>query len=147
MASGPMPKRPRLMCLSNMHNISRENAMEIARRAMNQPFPWSSVVPKEVQEWTEAFALAHNTRPEFVFMGSLVSTAAIMGPKAKIRVFSTYQEPTNLYVICLADPGAGKITSIQAINDRTDLCTERTCIRHACGKLHTVGAVQTSERP
>ena len=108
MASGPTPKRPRLMCLSNMHNISRENAMEIAGRAMNQLFPWSSVVPKEVQEWIETFALAHNTCPEFVFMGSLVSTAAIMGPKAKIHVRSTYQEPTNLYVICLADLGAGK---------------------------------------
>lgn len=60
-----------------------------------------------MKDWVEAFALAHNTRPEFSIMGALVSTAAIMGPKTKVSVRSTYEEPSNIYLICLAEPGAG----------------------------------------
>ena len=41
-------------------------------------------------------------------MGALVSTAAIMGPKTKVRFCSTYEEPSNPYLICLAEPGARK---------------------------------------
>lgn len=105
MASLPTPKRPRLAYMGNPHSISRESAAEISKRAMSQPFPWSIVVTKDVQEWFEAFALAHNTRPEFIFMGTMVTTAALM---ARIQVRGNYEEPTNMYAICLADPGAGK---------------------------------------
>ena len=108
MASGPTPKRPRLMYATNVHSISRDAAVEISKRAMSHSLPWSSVVPSDIRDWLEAFALAHNTRPEFIFMGALVSTAAIMGPKAKVRVSSRYEEPTNIYAICLAEPDAGK---------------------------------------
>ena len=48
-------------------------------------------------------------------MGALVSTAAIMGPKAKVRVSSRYEEPTNLYAICLAEPGAGKSQAFKLV--------------------------------
>ena len=96
MASGPTPKRPRLMYTTNVHSISRDAAVEISKRAMSHSLPWSSVVPSDIRDWLEAFALAHNTRPEFIFMGALVSTAAIMGPKAKVRVSSRYEEPTNI---------------------------------------------------
>ena len=82
MASLPTPKRPRLTSTGNFHTISRESAAEISKRAMSQPFPWSTVVSKDVQDWIEAYALAHNTRPEFIFVGTLVTTAALMGPKA-----------------------------------------------------------------
>ena len=50
-----------------------------------------------------------------------MSTAATIGPKAKIHVRSTYQEPTNLYVICLADPGADKSQTFRlSITEVTD---------------------------
>ena len=62
---------------------SREAAIEISQKAMSHQFPWSDVMPSKMQEWIEAFALAHNTRPEFVFMG------AIMGPNTKVRIRST----------------------------------------------------------
>ena len=108
MASLPTPKCPRLAYTGNPHTITRDSAAEISKRAMSQPFPWSTVVAKDVQDWFEAFALAHNTRPEFIFMGTMVTTAALMGPKARIQVRANYEEPTNMYAICLADPGAGK---------------------------------------
>ncbi len=115
MASGPTPKRPRLMYATNVHSISRDAAVEISKRAMSHSLPWSSVVPSDIRDWLEAFALAHNTRPEFIFMGALVSTAAIMGPKAKVRVSSRYEEPTNIYAICLAEPGAGKSQAFKLV--------------------------------
>ena len=68
-----------------------------------------------IRDWLEAFALAHNTRPEFIFMGALVSTAAIMGPKVKVRVSSRYEEPTNIYAICLAEPDAGKSQAFKLV--------------------------------
>ena len=93
---------------------------------MNHPFPWSAVVTKDVQDWFEAFAFAHNTRPEFIFMmGALVTTAALMGPKAKVRVRDNYEEPTNMYAICLTDPGAGKSQAFRlSITEPTRTLTE-----------------------
>ena len=88
---------------------------ENSKHAMNHSLPWSSVVPSDIRDWLEAFALVHNTRPEFIFMGALVSTAAIMGPKAKVRVSSRYEEPTNIYAICLAEPGAGKSQAFKLV--------------------------------
>ena len=105
MASGPTPKCPRLTYATNVHSISRDAAVEISKHAMSHSLPRSSVVPSH---WLETFALVHNTRPEFIFMGALVSTTAIMGPKMMVRVSSRYEEPTNIYAICLAEPGTGK---------------------------------------
>ena len=105
--SQPTPKRLKLMA-PHGQVMHRETAIQIAQKAMAVNFPWSTAVPKQVEEWIKTFALAHNTRPEFVFMGALVTTAATMGPKTKVQIRGTYKEPTNVYAICLADPGAGK---------------------------------------
>ena len=108
MLTPPHPKRERLSITHSANHVSREKALIVTQNAMEHSLPWDDVMPTLVHEWMESFALAHNTRPEFVFMGALVTTAVIMGPKTKVRVCSTYEEPTNIYAICLADPGAGK---------------------------------------
>ena len=113
MASGPIPKHPRLMYTTNVHSISRDAAMEISKRAMSHSLPWSSVVPSDIRDWLEAFALAHNTRPKFIFMGALVSITVIMGPKAKVTVSSRSEEPTIMQ--CLAEPGAGKSQAFKLV--------------------------------
>lgn len=103
----PPSKRARLSN-SLPRSISREIATEISQKAMSHLLPWSDIMPPAVYDWIEAFALAHNTRPEFVLMGAIVTTAALMGPNTKVSIRSTYEEPTNVYAICLAYPGAGK---------------------------------------
>ncbi len=107
MATPPAPKRSRLLVPAG-GVITREGALLIAKKAADIPFPWEEAVPENVATWMEAFAKAHNTRPEFIYMGALTTTAAIMGPKSKMQVSSTYAEPTNLYAICISQPGAGK---------------------------------------
>jgi hypothetical protein len=105
MATPPAAKRARLLSL---HSPSRETAIAVSQKAMSHHLPWDAVMPSKVHSWIEAFSLAHNTRPEFVFMGAVVTVAAIMGPNARVHIHSTYEEPTNMYAICLAHPGAGK---------------------------------------
>lgn len=103
----PTAKRSKLLIPSG-GVIQREDALQIAQKGAALEFPWNDTVPGDIANWFEAFAKAHNTRPEMVFMGALTTTAAIMGPKSCIRVSSTYVEPTNLYAICIVQPGAGK---------------------------------------
>ena len=65
-------------------------------------------MPKKVCNWFETFAKAHNTSPEYLLVGSLVTTAALMGPKCIVKVRDTYTELTNLFAICVGFPGSGK---------------------------------------
>ena len=124
MTTPPRPKRARLAIA---HSITRETAIKVTQNAMEHSLPWEDVMPARVHKWIESFALAHNTRPEFIFMG-IVTTAAIMGPKAKMQVRSTYEEPTNIYAICLADPGAGKSQAFRlAISDPLSTLNKPSC--------------------
>lgn len=125
MTTPPRPKRARLAIA---HSITRETAIKVTQNAMEHSLPWEDVMPARVHKWIESFALAHNTRPEFIFMGAIVTTAAIMGPKAKMQVRSTYEEPTNIYAICLADPGAGKSQAFRlAISDPLSTLNKPSC--------------------
>ena len=65
-------------------------------------------VPETIREWFEAFAISHNTAPEYVFVRALATTAALMGPKCFVEVRTTYREPTNLFAICVDFPESGK---------------------------------------
>lgn len=120
--------------------MARDMAISIAQKAMAVQFPWEQAVPKAIQDWIEKFAFAHNTRPEFVLMGALVTTVAIMGPKMKVRVRSTYMEPTNIYAICLADPGAGKsqafrLSITEPINSLVSMAASMTVNNYTCQGL------------
>ena len=98
--------------------------------AQSIEFPWASAVPKKIQKWFEIYAKSHNTAPEYVFIGALVTTAAIMGPKSFVKVRETYQEPTNLYAISVGFPGSGKSQSyritvsepLQALSSPINAC-------------------------
>lgn len=64
----------------HLSNSSAEISKIVAdAQAIN--FPWASALPVKIQSWFEAFGKSHNTAPEYVFIGALVTTAAIMGPK------------------------------------------------------------------
>ena len=105
MATLPAAKRLRL---SSSPNFSQGEVGKIVLEAQSIPFPWVDAVPEAIHKWFEAFGKSHNTAPEYAFIGALVSTAAIMGPKCFVKVRETYQEPTNLFAICIGFPGSGK---------------------------------------
>ena len=126
MATPPSSKRLRPWPAGR--TLSREIAVEISGKAMSHSLPWSEIMPPEIYNWMEAFALAHNTRPEFIFMGAMVTTAALMGPNTKVKIRSTYEEPTNIYAICLAHPGAGKSQAFRlSISDPIATIDEPIC--------------------
>lgn len=45
-------------------------------------------------------------------MGLLVSTSAVMGPAANVQPFPGYQEPVNLFALCIGPSGSGKSQSL-----------------------------------
>ena len=53
-----------------------------------------------------------NAPPEFVLMGLLVSTSAVMGPAANVQPFPGYQEAINLFALCIGSSGSGKSQSL-----------------------------------
>lgn len=101
--STPPAKRMQLQP-SHFHG----DVSKIVQDAQAIQFPWAEAVPLCIYEWFETYAKSHNTAPEYVFIGSLVTTAAIMGPKSFVKVRETYREPTNLFAISVGFPGSGK---------------------------------------
>jgi hypothetical protein len=81
--------------------------------AMEEPFPWIACFDSFTKETIEIIAKSKNTSPEFVLMGLLVATSAVLGPLSTVQLFPSYEEPLNLFVICVGPPGAGKT---QALN-------------------------------
>lgn len=65
-------------------------------------------MPENIRKWFEAYGKSHNTPPEFLFLGSLITCASIMGPDTCVEVRATYTEPVNLYGISVGFPGCGK---------------------------------------
>ena len=108
MASQPAK---RLFSSFSHSHISHEDVSKVVIEAQSVPFPWTDAVPQKIHMWFEAYAKSHNTAPEYFFIGALVTTAAIMGPKAFVQVRKTYQEPTNLFAISVGFPGSGKSQS------------------------------------
>ena len=59
------------------------------------------------EKWFEALSKSHNTASEYVFVSALVTTAVFMGPSCYVKVEEFYQEPTNLFAICIGHSGSG----------------------------------------
>lgn len=86
--------------------------------AMDEDFPWTGALAGDIEDYVELLARAKNAQPIFVFLGLLVSTAAAMGPNASVGSIPDYQEPVNLYVLCIGPAGSGKTQSLQlAVQD------------------------------
>lgn len=63
-------------------------------------------------------------------MGALATCAAIMGPSTCVQVRDIYQEPTNIFAICVGYPGSGKsqafrMTTREPLNRQLEGCAER----------------------
>ena len=103
-----VPASKRMKFTSPTHTVSDKKALDIIHTAQGTPFPWKESVPEEISDWFHMLAKSHNTAPEFLFCGCLTTVATLMGPLSSVKVRETYSEPTNLYLVCVAEPGVGK---------------------------------------
>ena len=103
--SGPPLKRSRL---TPAFSVTDSDAASILHDAQEISFPWEESMPTKISEWFNIISKAHNTRPEFMFVTVLSTTACLMGPDAVISVRETYSEPTNMFTVCIGQPGCGK---------------------------------------
>lgn len=98
MAATPPPAKKNSFVFISSHSAPVTVSKAVGN-AQDIPFPWDDSVPQNIKEWFEALAKSHNTAPEYVFIGALVTTA--MGPTSFVKVRDTYLEPTNFYAICM----------------------------------------------
>ena len=109
-ATTPASKRMRMASPTNV--VSNQKALDIIHSAQALPFPWKEAVPERISDWFHIVAKSHNTAPEFLFCGCLTTVATLMGPLSSVKVRETYFEPTNIYLVCVAEPGVGKTQAI-----------------------------------
>ena len=65
------------------------------------------VVPEDIREWLDAFASSNGTTSELLLCAALVSTGALVG-HSTVKVFGSYEEKANLYLVATAPSGTGK---------------------------------------
>ena len=86
--------------------------LELESRLGDIKLPMDEIVPERILQWLEAFACSNGTTSEMVLCAALVSTSALIG-HSTVRVFGTYEEKGNLYVIVTAPSGTGKTPACQ----------------------------------
>lgn len=59
----------------------------------------------------ETLSRAHNTVKEILFSAILPTVSALLGANTCVKVLKTYEEPVNIFIVCLAEPKVGKSQS------------------------------------
>ena len=103
-----MAKRARLQA-----DCTHEAMKGLVEEAMSEDFPWTGSLEGPVKDYIEILANAKNARPEFVLLGLLITTAAAMGPNSTVGPFPEYQEPVNLFIVCVGPAGSGKTQTLK----------------------------------
>lgn len=85
----------------------------IKEEAKQCDFPWRDLFDAPLLDWLETFSRAHNTVKEIMFAAILPTVSALLGPNTCVKVFETYEEPVNIFLVCLAEPKAGKSQSMR----------------------------------
>ena len=85
----------------------------IKEEAKQCDFPWHDVFDAPLLDWLETFSRAHNTVKEIMFAAILPTVSALLGPNTCVKVLETYEEPVNIFLVCLAEPKAGKSQSMR----------------------------------
>lgn len=85
----------------------------IKEEAKQCDFLWHDVFDASLLDWLETFSRAHNTVKEIMFAAILPTVSALLGPNTCVKVLETYEEPVNIFLVCLAEPKAGKSQSMR----------------------------------
>ena len=111
------------------------------KAAEEVPFPWKESMPRNISEWFNIVAKAHNTLPDFMFVTALSATACLMGPSTMISVRDTYSEPTNMFTVSMGPPGCGKsqafrLAILDPLNNIGKLCSD---MLYRCRNMVQIG--------
>ena len=94
-------------------DATQQTMKDAVLEAMDEDFPWAGALGDSVKNYIFTLAEAANAPPEFVLLGLLVSTSAAMGPDASVGPLPGYQEPLNLFALCIGPSGSGKTQTLQ----------------------------------
>jgi len=75
---------------------------------------WSEVLPECIVNWLEIFSKSHNVVKEIMFPGILTAISGLMAPNTTLKISPIELEPSNLFIVVLAPPGAGKSAALHA---------------------------------
>ena len=91
-----------------MENESElRNVVDVENKLGEIALPINDIVPDNVGKWLDVLAKSHGTTCELLLISALTSTSALVD-KSTIKVFSTYEEKSNLFFIAVAPSGSGK---------------------------------------
>ena len=79
----------------------------LERKLAEIHIPWDEIVPARIHEWLDVYSKSHGTSPELLLAGILPCTSALIG-NTTVKLFDSFQEKGNLFMLGLAPPGAGK---------------------------------------
>lgn len=85
----------------------------IKEEAKQCDFPWMELFEPPLLDWLETFSRAHNTVKEIMVSAILPTVSALLGPNTCVKVLETYEEPVNIFLVCLAEPKEGKSQSMR----------------------------------
>ena len=103
----PPSKRARM---GHVYGTMNENILQAQKvGAIN----WQLVAPQPVTDFLEVQGHSVSSSPEQIFMGLLAVISGLLKGTTKLIVRPNYKECPILYSVCLADPGAGKISSLR----------------------------------
>ncbi|KAJ7373275.1 retinoic acid binding [Desmophyllum pertusum] len=74
--------------------------------------PMEDIFPDLIREWLSAFANSNGTTSKMLLFSALASTSALIGPTT-VKLFGSYEEKGNLYIVVVAPPGTGKTPACQ----------------------------------
>lgn len=98
---------------THAHEDCTQEAMkEAVLEAMDEEFPWTGALAQHTRKYITTLAHAANAPPKFVLLGLLVMASAAMGPNTTVGLLTDYQEPVNLFVVCIGPAGSGKTQSL-----------------------------------
>ena len=65
------------------------------------------IAPAHIHDWLNLYSKSHGTSPELLLAGILPCTSALIG-NTTVKLFDSFQEKGNLFMLGLAPSGAGK---------------------------------------
>ena len=64
-------------------------------------------------DWLETFSRAHSTVKKIMFAAISKTVSVLLGPNTCVKVLKTYEKPVDIFLVCLAEPKAGKSQSMR----------------------------------
>ena len=80
---------------------------DLERKLAEIHIPWDEIAPAHIHEWLKVYSKSHGTSPELLLAGILPCTSALIG-NTTVKLFDSFQEKGNLFMLGLAPSGAGK---------------------------------------